>query len=155
MENKKENNAVVTPVMPLRGLVIFPNSILHFDISRNKSVKALSAAMKSAEQLVFITAQKDPFNNDPKEEDLYKVGVVSKVLQMVRISEDIIRVVVKGMYRAEMTGCRERTGYLMAMSEPCETIKSESDVKNTAFLNVAKDLFDDYIMLNGRIAHGT
>ena len=153
MENKKENNAVVTPVMPLRGLVIFPNSILHFDISRNKSVKALSAAMKSAEQLVFITAQKDPFNNDPKEEDLYKVGVVSKVLQMVRISEDIIRVVVKGMYRAEMTGCRERTGYLMAMSEPCETIKSESDVKNTAFLNVAKDLFDDYIMLNGRIAH--
>ena len=149
---EKDKKMISVPVMPLRGLVIFPNSILHFDISRNSSMKALTAAMKSEDQLVFVTAQKDPFNAEPKQDDLYTVGVLAKLLQTVRISDDIVRVVLKGTERAEMVFCRESTGYLSAMVRECETISSESDVKNTAMLNVAKDLFDDYIMFNGRIA---
>ena len=150
---EKINEIISVPVMPLRGLVIFPNSILHFDISRNSSMRALTAAMKSPDQLVFITAQKDAFDNEPKADGIYYIGVIAKVLQMVKISDDIVRVVLKGNYRAEVVNCRAKSGYLTALVRACETVESGSDVENTALLNVAKDLFDEYMLFNGRIAH--
>ena len=144
--------AISVPVMPLRGLVIFPGSVLHFDISRNRSIKALIASMQHENQFVFVTAQKDPFNTDPKkDDDLYRMGVLAKLLQTVRISDDIVRVVLKGIERAEMSTLIERKGYLSAVVNVCKSVPPESDVKNTAMLNVAKDMFDDYTMFNGRI----
>ena len=147
-----DKKAISVPVMPLRGLVIFPGSVLHFDISRNRSIKALMASMQHENQLLFVTAQKDPFNADPKEDDLCSMGVLAKLLQTVRISDDIVRVVLKGTERAKMSACIENKGYLSAVVNVCKSVPSGSDVKNTAMMNVAKDLFDDYTMFNGRIA---
>lgn len=147
-----ENKTIITiPVLPLRGLVIFPGSILHFDISRAKSMKALATAMKGEQQLVFITAQKDVFQNEPKKEDLFSVGVVAQLLQMVRISENVIRVVVKGLYRAETVEIREKAAYLMATVEKRDMIPSSSPVKTEAMMNVARGIFDEYLMFNNRI----
>ena len=152
MENEIKD-IVKAPVLPLRGLVIFPGSILHFDISRNKSMRALGAAMKGDKQLVFITAQKDPFNEEPQKDDLFSVGVVARILQMVRLSENIIRVVVKGMYRAEMVGVRERSGYIIADTRECDIIHPSSDTKKDAMINVVREIFDEYLMFNNRITN--
>ena len=152
MENEIKD-IVKAPVLPLRGLVIFPGSILHFDISRNKSMRALGAAMKNDQQLVFITAQKDPFNEEPKKDDLFSVGVIARVLQMVRLSENIVRVVVKGMYRAEMVSAKEKSGYILADIKECEITHPSSEAKKDAMINVAKEIFDDYLMFNNRITN--
>ena len=152
MENEIKD-IVKAPVLPLRGLVIFPGSILHFDISRNKSMRALGAAMKNDQQLVFITAQKDPFNEEPKKDDLFSVGVIARVLQMVRLSENIVRVVVKGMYRAEMVSAKEKSGYILADIKECEITHPSSEAKKDAMINVAKEIFDDYLMFNSRITN--
>ncbi len=152
MENEIKD-IVKIPVLPLRGLVIFPGSILHFDISRNQSTRALVVAMKGDKQLVFITAQKDPFNEEPKKNDLFSVGVVARILQMVRLSENIIRVVVKGMYRAEMVGVRERSGYIIADTRECDIIHPSSDTKKDAMINVVREIFDEYLMFNNRITN--
>ena len=155
MENLENKNREVmeVPVLALRGLVVFPNSVLHFDISRNSSVKALNVAMKSDDQLVFVTAQKNPFSNDPNSDDLYEIGVMGKVMQTVRISKDILRVVIKGICRSEMISCTDKNGYLLATIQECETVPASSDARNTALLNIAKGLFDNYLMFNGKIAH--
>ena len=152
MENEIKD-IVKIPVLPLRGLVIFPGSILHFDISRNQSTRALVVAMKGDKQLVFITAQKDPFNEEPKKNDLFSVGVVARILQMVRLSENIIRVVVKGMYRAEVVGVRERSGYIIADTRECDIIHPSSDTKKDAMINVVREIFDEYLMFNNRITN--
>lgn len=152
MENEIKD-IVKAPVLPLRGLVIFPGSILHFDISRNKSMRALGAAMKGDKQLVFITAQKDPFNEEPQKDDLFSVGVVARILQMVRLSENIVRVVVKGMYRAEMVDVKEKSGYILADTKECEITHSSSDTKKDAMINVVREIFDEYLMFNGRITN--
>ncbi len=150
MEN--ENKKIVTaPVLPLRGLVIFPGSILHFDISRNKSMRALAAAMKEENQQLFITAQKDAFNNEPDPDDLYSVGVVAQLLQMVKIADNVVRVVVKGLYRAKMIHSQSKENYISADVEECEVIPPVSKVKTEAMMNVVKEIFDDYLVFNHRI----
>ena len=87
------------PVLPLRGLVIFPGSILHFDVARNRSVSALSEAMEN-EKHVFITTQKSISENEPDPDDLFKIGVYAKIIQIAKMSENYVRVVIKGISRA-------------------------------------------------------
>ncbi len=147
-ENKKWK---MLSVLPLRGLVIFPGSVLHFDISRGRSMKALGVAMKREDQLLFITAQKDPFVNDPKADDLYTVGVVSQILQMVRLSEDIIRVVIRGLYRAEVEALYEKGSYLKADVAACSVIPSAASIQSEAMINVIKEIFEEYLVFNNRI----
>ena len=81
MENETIELQTV-PVLPLRGLVIFPGSILHFDVARKKSVAALDAAMKNFNQSIFITTQKDSAENDVNTEHFYQTGVFARILQL-------------------------------------------------------------------------
>ena len=87
------------PCIPLRGLSIFPRTILHFDIGREKSIKALEAAM-NGDKLLFVTSQKDENILIPTPDDYYHVGTVVKVKQMLKIQGDAVRVLVDGQYRA-------------------------------------------------------
>ena len=89
------------PAVALRGLVCLPDMILHFDVSRKKSIAALEAAMVK-DQMVFLVAQKDPDEEDPKQEDLYTAGAMAKVKQIVKMPENMVRVVAEGKFRAEL-----------------------------------------------------
>ena len=80
------------PVLPLRGMVVFPKAVIHFDVGRKQSIAAVNRAMRE-EQLIFLSAQKDPAVNEPKLIDLYAVGVVAKVVQVLRQPDDVTRVV--------------------------------------------------------------
>ncbi len=90
------------PMIVTRGLVIFPKTLTHFDMVREKSIKALEQAMRD-EQMLFLAMQKDMLEEDPKAEDVERVGTVCRVKQVVKMPNDMVRVLVEGLYRAEIT----------------------------------------------------
>jgi len=90
VEAKKVIKKQVLPLLPLRGLTVFPYMILHFDVGRIKSIKALEEAMIN-NQLIFLVAQKDAKNDSPGPEDIYTIGTISKVKQLLKLPGDTIR----------------------------------------------------------------
>ena len=96
-----DTTKLTIPVLALRGLVIFPDMMIQFDISRRKSVLALAGAMEK-EQLIFLVAQSDLEDGEPKKEQLYQMGVVAKIKQVVRHSEEGVRLFAEGLYRAHL-----------------------------------------------------
>ena len=97
--SSKEKRTLNLPVLPLRGLVVFPKTLLHFDVGRKKSQTAIDIAMKE-NQLIFLVAQENPSVSDPKGEDLYSVGVVAKIVQVMKQPDNITRLIVEGQERA-------------------------------------------------------
>ena len=89
------------PVLPIRGLPVFPYMIIHFDVGRNKSISAVEECMIE-DQLLFLVAQRDPEKETITENDLYSVGTIARVKQILKVSEDDVRVLVEGISRAEI-----------------------------------------------------
>ena len=92
--NVQEGMTSIMPVLPLRGLVIFPGMLIHFDVAREKSVNALYSAMGS-DQHIFVVAQKDPAIDAPLKDDVFETGVVAKIVQLVKQPENMVRVVIE------------------------------------------------------------
>ena len=140
---------MVMPCVPLRGLSVFPHTILHFDIGREKSVKALEAAMTADKQL-FLTSQKDENILIPTPEDYYAVGTVVKIKQMLKIQGDAVRVLVEGQYRAVMSGIATEEPYIMAEITEAEIVPA--DPQEIDCLLYTSDAADDMqcVDLGGR-----
>ena len=116
-EKRKEQETPVTmPMLALRGLVLFPNMVLHFEVGREKSMSALNQAMKN-DQKIFLVAQKDVKVEDPGEKDLFRVGVVAKIRQILKAQGSTLRVLVEGDYRAKMLRLNDAGNYLEATVE--------------------------------------
>ncbi len=114
METIKDTvNTIELPAIAMRGLVIFPSMVLHFDVERAKSIAALERAMASNRR-IFMTAQKDVSVDNPGKSDLYKIGVVAEIKQLLKISNDAVRVLVEGIYKAKMLDLDEHRQYLKA-----------------------------------------
>lgn len=143
---KKEINAI--PVLPLRGITVFPEMVMHFDVGRTKSLKAIDEAMKQDEMLLVV-AQKDASIDDPKEEDLYTVGTVVHIKQMVRVAEGQVKVLVKGKSRAKIISI-EDNDYVSAHVEVIEEEKI-MDAEYEALLRTIGELFERYAELSPRI----
>ena len=142
---------MVIPCVPLRGLSVFPHTILHFDIGREKSVKALEAAMTADKQL-FLTSQKDENILIPTPEDYYEVGTVVKIKQMLKIQGDAVRVLVEGQYRAVMSGVATEEPYIMAeLTEAEITPADPQEVEVQAMMRSVLYAFDEYMELNPSI----
>ena len=99
------------PGVALRGMTILPGMIAHFDISRKKSIKAIEEAM-SADQMVFLTAQLDEEISEPCFEDLYSMGVLAEIKQVMKMQNDIVRILVEGKTRAKLSGQVKNDIYL-------------------------------------------
>lgn len=154
-ENKKIIKKHTLPLLPLRGLTVFPHMILTFDVGRDKSIKALDEAMIN-NQLIFLVAQKDAKNDAPEEEDIYKVGTISKVKQLLRLPGDTIRVLVEGISRAEVKSYLQTEPYFVA--DVIEKITPEDKNKNIEFEALKRKVlstFDEYAKLNGKISPET
>ena len=100
-ENMQAVKTSVLPVLPLRGLPVFPYMIIHFDVGRNKSISAVEECMVE-DQLLLLLSQKDPEMENIKPEDLYTVGTIARVKQILKVSEDDVRVLVEGISRAKV-----------------------------------------------------
>lgn len=119
------------PAVALRGLVCLPDMVLHFDVSRKKSIAALEAAMVK-DQMVFLVAQKDPDEEDPTEEDLYQAGAMAKVKQIVKMPENMVRVVAEGKYRAELDEMISESPYFLTdviIHDREEKIENENEAE--------------------------
>lgn len=126
MANTRKN--YVLPLIPVRGLVVFPEMVLHFDVARKASVAALSAAMETDDRLVFLSAQKDISVEAPTEDDIYRVGCIARVKQLLKLPGGNIRVLVEGLKRAELLNIDfESDDFLTAAVKVISENKAEFD----------------------------
>lgn len=145
-----ENVIIDIPVLPLRGIVVFPKMMLHFDIVRKKSIAAINRAM-SNDQLVFAVAQEDASKSAVIASDLYQVGTVSKVVQMVKQSDGSLRVVLEGIYRAQIKYISEgRSGFLADIEKLNETV-AENPLNELALVRALKSSFENYVKLSPKL----
>ena len=99
---KVERKELHLPTIALRGLVVFPNNLVHFEVGREKSIAAVEWAMANNSN-VFLVAQKEMETSEPTQQDLYTYGVVAEVKQVLRVSDELVKVLVEGKYRAKLT----------------------------------------------------
>ena len=118
---KAERRELHLPAIALRGLVVFPNNLVHFEVGREKSIAAVEWAMANNSN-VFLVAQKEMELSDPTQEDLFAYGVVAEVKQVLRVSDDLVKVLVEGKYRAKLTDLDTTGDFLLASADtlsPC------------------------------------
>ena len=141
------NLPAVMPALALRGLTIFPNMMLHFDVGREASIKALDESMTSG-QPIFLVAQRDLAVEEPKEADLYRVGTISTVRQILRLPGGNVRVMVEGVSRGRLQCLTQTTPYFTAQVEeiPEETTFRRS-ARTEALIRQTYELFENYIDL--------
>lgn len=142
--NVQEGMTSIVPVLPLRGLVIFPGMLIHFDVAREKSVNALYSAMGS-DQHIFVVAQKDPAIDAPLKDDVFETGVVAKIVQLVKQPENMVRVVIEGQYRAEIKEYNADGEFISAIVEPVKYIKDKTTVMNLALVRSVRNVFEEYL----------
>lgn len=138
------------PVLALRGLVVFPQSLIHFDVARPVSVAAIKAAMKS-DQMLFVTAQRDPLQAYPDFDGLFEIGTVVKILQMVRQPDNSLRVVVEGQNRAVVREFTQKKPYMVANIDVLTESDDEEDLNNIAAMRFIKTVFEKYVDLTPKI----
>ena len=135
------------PVLPLRGLVVFPGVVTHFDVGRLKSAKSVEEAMR-ADQRIFLTAQKDLSVDDPKKNDLYAVGTVAIVKQILRMPGDNMRILVEGKFRAELVDCIQSEPHLFARVEEIEEPAYNASLPRVqALLRQAHGAYEQFVEL--------
>lgn len=143
-ENKSTNTNTFFPAVALRGLTILPDMIIHFDLSRQKSILAVEKAMMSDQQL-FLVTQENPDEKEPGFSSVYKVGCVATVKQVTKLPNGIVRVLVEGNYRAGLLSFdEEEKNYLSAKIEKLSTEKDLEGQEEEAMLRELKELFKNY-----------
>lgn len=145
MDTEQENGYHIMPLIPLRGLCVFPNMVLHFDIGREKSIAALEKAMM-INQMVFLTAQKDADMDLPTKRDFYNVGTVAKIKQMLKLPGDNIRVLVEGVCRGEMIKLLKEVPYFKCQVQKIEEESIEVlSPKTIALMRTVLAQFKEYL----------
>ncbi len=141
------------PTIALRGLVVFPNNLVHFEVGREKSIAAVEWAIGNNSN-VFLVAQKDMNTDEPGQEELFAYGVVAEVKQVLRVSDDLVKVLVEGKYRAKMLALDGSGKFLVSTIRPAPVrgLKSDTTVEVEALVRSLKNAFDEYVSLNTRLA---
>jgi len=137
------------PILPLRDIVVFPHRIVPLFVGREKSVAALEAAMTTDREL-FLVAQLDPGEDDPDRDALYALGVIATAMQLLKLPDGTVRVLVEGQTRARLVGLLERDGYMVAEVEEVAEESSEGN-EAQALMRSVIDQFDNYAKLNKRL----
>ena len=130
----------------MRGMVAFPKMVMHFDIARKKSIKAIDYAIKNGGK-IFLVAQKDSLVDDPKKSDLYKIGIVAEIRQILKMPDNkVIKLLVEGIYKASLTDITEKNGALVAKIKKLPTYSriALEDSESEALLRSVKDVFEQY-----------
>ena len=150
---KVERKELHLPTIALRGLVVFPNNLVHFEVGREKSIAAVEWAMANNSN-VFLVAQKEMETSEPTQQDLYTYGVVAEVKQVLRVSDELVKVLVEGKYRAKLNELDTTGDFLLSAvrSAPVRAAKPEEAVETEALLRALKTGFDEYLGMNPRLA---
>jgi len=146
---KGDNSGHLAPVLPLRDIVVFPHMIVPLFVGREKSVRALEEVMSDEKQILLLT-QKNKDDDDPNADGLHRIGTLATVLQLLKLPDQTVRVLVEGKERARVTGFVPRTDFFQATVE--RIADNPSDVKETeALIRTVKTNFEQYIKLNKKV----
>lgn len=148
--DQKESMILNIPVIPLRGLVVFPKMLLHLDVGRKKSINAINHAMNN-DRLIFCSAQFDPAESDPEVNDLYQIGVVARVIQVIKQPDNSIRAVIEGLYRASLQFVVDNKSYLAADVSAVKESKVASGNTDEALVRSMRSVFEEYVELNPKV----
>ena len=138
------------PVLPLRNIVVYPHMVVPLFVGRDKSISALEEVMDKGQELLFL-AQKDADTNDPQKEDLYEVGTLGKVLQLLKLPDGTVKVLVEGIKRAKVEELIAHENFLEAKVE----VISEEKVKDKTIIAISRQVvsrFEDFVKLNTKVA---
>ncbi len=139
----------VYPVLPLRDIVVFPGMIVPLFVGREKSVKALEEVMKDDKQILLI-AQKNASQDDPGPDDIYSIGTLGTVLQLLKLPDDTVKVLVEGGRRVRVTGYSERADFFEARAVDMEETPGETAELQAAARTVVSE-FENYVKLNKKV----
>jgi ATP-dependent Lon protease len=141
------------PLLPLRGLLVFPTMVLHLDVGRERSVQALEKAMME-DHLIFLTTQKDMNIDEPEQDDFYEMGTLTKVKQMLKLPNGTIRVLVEGLNRASITSFTDEEDYYEVEVEQFED-SQQKESETEALMRTLLDYFEQYIKLSKKVSAET
>lgn len=149
---KVERKKLHLPTIALRGLVVFPNNLVHFEVGREKSIAAVEWAMANNSN-VFLVAQKSMDTTEPQQADLFSYGVVAEVKQVLRVSGDLVKVLVEGKHRAKLSVLDASGDFLLSEVRPAPVRAGKADdaVETEALLRALKAGFDEYLGMNPRL----
>ena len=147
------NNFEDIPVVPLRGLVVYPNMSLHFDVGRKKSIAALNEAMDT-HQMIFLVSQIDSTIEDPTERDVFEVGVICKIKQMIKIpNSSNLRVIVEGVSRASIVTMYTEGDHFNAVVDRAPIYDVEESPENSAYIRTVKKEYEIYASMFKKISN--
>lgn len=142
----EEKNKVL-PLIPLRGISVFPKMVVHFDVGRDKSKASVEAAIENKTD-IFLSTQKDIEIEDPVLEDIYEIGTVCKIKQIVKLPNEVIRVLVEGLTRAELKSLKENNEYLEVEVEVIEEPLNDTYKNIEAYMKSLKKSFSKYLKIS-------
>ena len=146
-------NERIVPLLPLRGVLVYPTMVLHLDVGRDKSIQALEQAAMD-ENIIFLAMQKEMNIDDPKEDDIYSVGTVAKVKQMLKLPNGTLRVLVEGLHRAEVVEFIEEEN-VVQVSIKTVTEEVEDDLEEKALMRTLLEHFEQYIKVSKKVSNET
>src|SRR5471032_343438 len=141
-----DNSGHLAPVLPLRDIVVFPHMIVPLFVGREKSVRALEEVMSDEKQILLLT-QKNKDDDDPNSEGLHRIGTMATVLQLLKLPDQTVRVLVEGKCRERVTGFVPRSDYVQATTETISDSANEPR-ETEALVRTVKTNFEQYVKLN-------
>jgi len=149
MSDKKSETQNSFPLLPLRDVIIFPHMVVPLFVGREKSIAALEKAAKAGNEL-FLVTQKDASVLNPEREDVYDIGTVVSIIQMLRLPDNTVKVLIEGKYRAKIDGFRcLDEGYFVDVTKCPDVLDNEVEIE--ASMRSVKNIFEQYVKLNKRI----
>jgi ATP-dependent Lon protease len=145
-----QDKALVVPLLPLRDVVMFPHMIVPLFVGREKSIAALESAMKY-EKGIFMVAQKNAKDDDPKQEDIYHVGTIGIIIQLLRLPDGTVKVLVEGKTRGVIKEYLPNNDFFLVKVNEIEDINDQNDVKKQALMRSIKESFEFYLKLSKKI----
>src|SRR5699024_11119092 len=142
-----------TPLLPLRGLIVFPSMVLHLDVGRDKSIAALEKAMMDDQQ-ILLAAQKKVSIDEPEPKDIYNVGTLAKVKQTLKLPNGTLRVLVEGLYRAEIQRYTEEEETFVVETKKIEEVYG-NQMEEEALMRTLLDQFEQYVNASKKVTKET
>src|ERR1035437_4987738 len=152
-EDKKindQNKQVIIPLLPLRDVVVFPHMIVPLFVGREKSIAALESAMKDEKSIIMV-AQKNAKKDDPSQEDIYLVGTIGIIIQLLRLPDGTVKVLVEGKMRGAIKEYLKNDDYFLIKVREIEDVDDQNDVKKQALMRSIKESFELYLKLSKKV----
>ena len=148
--SETESKGIIIPVLPLRDVVVFPYMIVPLFVGRERSVSALESAMKM-DKGIFIAAQKNAQKDDPSEDDIYRIGTIGIIIQLLRLPDGTVKVLVEGKKRAKIREYVPNADFYLVNIEEIDEPNSDVTAQTEALMRSVKEAFENYAKLSKKV----